>query len=305
MPASIESAGLAARLRGSICALATPFREGRVDVDALIRLVEWHIENGTHGLVACGTTAETPALTTEEKALILAKIQETVAGRIPVILGTGGADTAAAIVATRAAEEAQADGVLIVTPYYNRPSQEGLLAHFEAVHRETGLPIVLYNVPGRTGVDMTAETVARLSALDRIIGIKDATGDMARASDTRRLCGPEFLQLSGEDGSALGFNAHGGHGCISVTANVAPRLCATMQSESLGGRMDGALAAQDKLAPLHGALFVEASPQPTKYGLSALGLCTDEMRLPLVSASPAARAAVDAAMAHAGLTAPR
>ncbi|MGF1454260.1 MAG: 4-hydroxy-tetrahydrodipicolinate synthase [Alphaproteobacteria bacterium] len=288
-------------LRGSICALATPFRNGTVDWSALKRLCAWHLAEGTDGLVVCGTTAENPTLGPEERRGIISTTVDVVAGRIPVIAGTGASDTAATILATQEATDLGADAALVVTPAYNRPSPAGLLAHYKAVHDNTRLPIVLYTVPARTGVDIDLDTLVSLAALERIIGIKDATSDMARVSLTRRLCGADFAQVSGEDGSAVGFNAHGGVGCISVTANVAPRECAALQRASLEGDRATALALQDRLMPLHRALFAEASPQPTKYALAARGLCTDEMRLPLVPASAPARAAVDAALAVAGL----
>ncbi len=289
------------RFHGSLCALATPFNGGAVDVDALKRLVAWHLDEGTHGIVACGTTAETPTLTAEERARVVSTVVETVAGRVPVIVGTGSNETGAAIAETARMAALGADAALIVTPYYNRPSQAGLVAHFGTIHEATRLPIILYTVPSRTGVDIGLEALGEIAKLERVIGIKDANADMARVSLTRKVCGPDFIQLSGEDGSALGFNAHGGVGCISVSANVAPGECAALQEASLAGDYAGARALQDRLMPLHDALFFEASPQPTKYALSVRGLCADEMRLPLMPASAQARAAVDAALEFAGL----
>ncbi len=292
---------LAPRLRGSICALATPFADGAVDWAALERLILWHLEEGTHGLAVCGTTAETPALSADERGSIIALAVRLADGRIPILAGTGASSTPATIEATRMALDLGADAALVVTPSYNRPSQEGMLAHFTAVHEAVPIPLVLYTVPARTGSDIALPTLAALARLERIVGIKDATGDLTRVSLTRRLCGPGFVQLSGEDGTALGFNAHGGVGCISVSANVAPEACAAFQTACLAGRFDKALEVQDRLMPLHKALFVEASPQPTKYALAARGLCRAEMRLPLLEASEAARAAVDEALAVAGL----
>ncbi len=290
-------------LKGSMCALVTPFRDGDVDFAAFRRLVEWHIENGTHGLVPCGTTGETPCLTADEKAELIRICVETARGRVPVIAGTGSNAAEAAIAATRQAKSLGADAALIVTPYYNKPGQAGLIAHFSAIHDATDIPIVLYNVPGRTSVDMSVETVTELSQMPRIIGIKDASADLARVSRQRLASGPDFLLISGEDATALGFNAHGGVGCISVTANVAPALCAQLQEATLAGDFAKARDIQDRLMPLHQALFIETSPSPAKYALSVLGLTRDEMRLPLIPASKTARAAVDAALAHAGLKA--
>ncbi len=301
MPSSTTPSSSGFALRGSICALVTPFRNGAVDWAALKRLCAWHLAEGTDGLVVCGTTAETPTLDEEERARIIATAVEDVGGRIPVIAGTGSSDTAASILASQRAATLGADALLVVTPSYNRPSQTGMIAHYRAIHDATTLPIILYTVPARTGVDISVETVAELAALERIIGIKDATADMARVSMTRRLCGAGFVQISGEDGSALGFNAHGGVGCISVTANVAPAECARLQRATLDGDYEAALSLQDRLMPLHRALFIEPSPQPVKYALSARGLCADEMRLPLIPASDTARTAVDAALSAAGL----
>ncbi len=288
-------------IRGSLCALITPFQEGAVDLAAVRRLTAWHIEQGTHGLVPCGTTGESPVLSHDEWSDVVRACVEEAAGRVPVIAGTGSNNTQATIEKTLAAQALGADAALVVVPYYNRPDQAGLLAHFTAVHDATGLPIVTYNVPGRTVAGLAVETLARLAALPRIIGVKDADGDVARVDRLRALAGPEFIQLAGEDAIALGFNAHGGHGCISVTANAAPALCAALQTTSLEGDMAAARTIQDRLIALHDALFCEPSPQPVKYAVSRLGLARDEVRLPLVPASRTARDRVDAALARAGL----
>lgn len=290
-----------ARLRGSLCALATPFRAGAVDFPALEALVSWQIASGTRGLIACGTTGEAPTLSAEERRAVVGAVVEIARGRVPVLAGTGGNNTRTAIEETRAMADLGVSAALVVTPYYNRPSQEGLVAHYTALHDGVDVPLVLYTVPGRTGSDISLEALKALAAMPRVIGIKDANADMARVSLTRQICGADFLQLSGEDATALGFNAHGGHGCIGVTANVAPAECAALQEASLAGDFVRAREIQDRLMPLHEALFVETSPQPVKYALSVRGLCTDEMRLPLLPASERARAAVDRALSHAGL----
>ncbi len=290
-----------ATLRGSICALVTPFSDGDVDLSAFRALVRWHLDNGTHGLVPCGTTGETPTLSHDEWRDVVRACVEEAGGRVPVMAGTGSNDTAAAISLTKEAKTLGADAALVVTPFYNKPDQTGLLAHFQAVHDATDLPLITYNVPGRTNVDLRVDTLARLAELPRIVGVKDASGDVARVDRLRALVGGDFVQLSGEDASALGFNAHGGHGCVSVTANVAPRECAALQEASLAGDMGAARSWQDRLIPLHDALFLEPSPEGAKYALSRLGLCRDEMRLPLVPAGRAVREAIDGAMVHAGL----
>ena len=287
--------------RGSIVAIVTPFRDGEVDEQALAKLIEWHIDAGTHGFVPVGTTGESPTLDHAEHERVIELVIEVVAGRRPVIAGTGSNSTAEAISLTAHAKAAGANAALVVTPYYNKPTQEGLFAHYEAIHDAVDIPIIIYNIPGRSVVDMAPHTMARLSRLPNIIGVKDASNDITRPLVTRQLCGPEFCQLSGEDGNALAFLAHGGHGCISVTANVAPALCAAMQDAWAAGRPADALALQDRLFPLHTALFLETSPAPSKYALSRLGKCSAELRLPLVEIGEATAQAVDAALVSADL----
>ena len=288
-------------LRGSIPALVTPFTEDGIDEDALRALVAWQIEEGSHGLVPAGTTGESPTLSHAEHRRVIEITIEAADGRVPVIAGTGSNSTREAIELTRHAQHAGADAALIVTPYYNKPTQEGLYAHFRAIHDATDLPIIVYNIPGRSVIDLQVATLARLAELPRIVGVKDATADMGRASRQRAACGEGFVQLSGEDATALGFMAHGGHGCISVAANVAPRLCARFQEACMRGDFAAALVLHDRLMPLHDALFVETSPAPAKYALSRLGRCAETVRLPLVGVTEATRARMDAALAHAGL----
>jgi 4-hydroxy-tetrahydrodipicolinate synthase len=287
--------------RGSFVAIVTPFKEGRVDEEAFAGLIDWHIGAGTHGFVPVGTTGESPTLDHAEHERVIELCIEIVAGRRPVIAGTGSNATAEAISLTAHAKAAGADAALVVTPYYNKPTQAGLFAHYKAIHDAVDIPIIIYNIPGRSVVDMSPQTMARLAELPNIIGVKDASNDITRPLATRRLCGPAFCQLSGEDGNSLAFLAHGGHGCISVTANVAPALCAAMQDAWAAGSSGEALVIQEKLFPLHTALFLETSPAPAKYALSRLGRCGDELRLPLVGVGEATARAVDAALAHAGL----
>jgi len=287
--------------KGSIVALITPFKDGAVDEEAFVRLVDWHVEQGTHGLVPVGTTGESPTLSPEEHKRVIELCIEAAKGRIPVMAGTGSNSTLEAIDFTRHASEAGANAALVVTPYYNKPTQDGLYAHFKAVHDATDIPIYIYNIPGRSVIDMSPDTMARLYELERIVGVKDATADLSRVSWQRHLMGPDFVQLSGEDGTALGFNAHGGIGCISVAANVAPALCAQFQEACLAGDYAAALLLQDRLMPLHKALFIEASPGPVKYAANLLGLCEEELRLPLVTVQPTTRETVRKAMIHAGL----
>lgn len=272
-------------LQGSITALVTPFRDNALDAEAFQRLVERQIEAGTNGLVPAGTTGESATLTHPEHRKVIELCVEAAAGRVPVIAGAGSNATAEAIELARFAEAAGADAILTVTGYYNKPTQAGLIAHFTALHDAVGLPIVLYNVPGRTSSNLAVETIAALSKLPRIVGVKDATGDLARVALQRVASGPDFIQLSGEDMTAVGFNAMGGRGCIGVTANVAPDLCAQMQGASLVGDLAAAVAIQDRLAPLHDVLFKETSPAPVKYAMSLLGLCAPELRLPMVEPS--------------------
>ena len=287
--------------KGSYPALITPFSNGAVDFDMLKRLVDWHVEQGSHGLVPVGTTGESPTLTHAEHGAVIAAVVKAVAGRIPVIAGAGSNNTAEGIELIRHAKAVGADGALVVTPYYNRPTQAGLIAHYTALHDAADLPIVIYNIPGRSVVDMTPETMGTLAKLPRIVGVKDATGKIERVSMQRITCGPDFIQLSGEDATALGFNAHGGVGCISVTANVAPKLCAEFQMATLRGDYAAALEYQDRLMPLHEAIFIEPGLVGAKYGLSLLGLGNEEVRLPLVGLTDGTKARIKSAMQHAGL----
>ena len=290
-----------AQFKGSLTALVTPFKDGKVDEKAFRDLVAWQIESGTHGLVPCGTTGESPTLSHDEHKRIVDLCVAEAAGRVPVMAGAGSNNTAEAIDLARYAEKAGAAGLLVVTPYYNKPSQEGLYRHFKAIDEVVGIPIVIYNIPPRSVVDMSVETMQRLYELRNIVGVKDATANLARVSLQRHVLGPDFVQLSGEDMTALAYLAAGGHGCISVTANVAPRACAALQTAALGGDYATALAEQDRLVPLHAALFVEPNPAGPKYALSLLGHLGDEVRLPLVALSEPARAEVREAMTHAGL----
>ena len=287
--------------KGSLPALVTPFKDGAVDFDTLKALVEWHVAEGSAGLVPVGTTGESPTLTHEEHGAVIEAVVAAAAGRIPVIAGAGSNATAEGIGLIRHAEAAGADAALVVTPYYNKPTQAGLIAHFTAMHDASTLPIIIYNIPGRSVVDMSPETMGELAKLPRIIGVKDATGRIERVSMQRQTCGADFIQLSGEDATALGFNAHGGVGCISVTANVAPRLCAEFQAATLAGDYAKALEYQDRLMPLHTAIFLEPGLAGAKYGLSLLGRCTEEVRAPLLPVTEPVRKAIRAAMEHAGL----
>jgi 4-hydroxy-tetrahydrodipicolinate synthase len=288
-------------IQGSIPALVTPFRDGRVDEDALAALVEWHIAEGSHGVVAVGTTGETPTLSHDEHERCVEIVVETARRRIPVIAGAGSNNTAESVSLMRHAKAVGADAALVVTPYYNKPNQRGLYHHYRTLHDAVDLPIVIYNIPGRSVIDMTPATMGELAKLPRIIGVKDATGDVSRVSDQRIACGPDFIQISGEDASALGFNAHGGRGCISVVANVAPRLSAEFQEAMLAGDYARALTYQDRLMPLHRACFAEPNPCPTKYALSLLGKCSEEVRSPLVPLEDRTKEQMRAAMRHAGL----
>lgn len=288
--------------KGSIPALITPFRNGAVDEKRFQDFVDWQIKEGSTGLVPVGTTGESPTLTHDEHKRVIELCIEVAAGRVPVIAGAGSNNTIEAIDFARHAEKAGADALLVVTPYYNKPNQAGLKAHFRAIDDAVGIPIIMYNIPGRSVIDMTPETMAELFKTCRNIkGVKDATANMARVTLQRKACGPDFLQLSGEDITALGFNAHGGQGCISVTANVAPKLCADFQAATLRGDYAAALAIQDRLAPLHNALFIEPNPTGVKYALSLLGKIENEVRLPLVPVSPETQAQIRDAMVHAGL----
>jgi len=286
---------------GSIPALVTPFTNGEVDKKALKELVAWHIAEGSAGVVPVGTTGETPTLSHEEHRDVVQICVETAAGRIPVIAGAGSNSTREAVSLVQFAQEVGADAALVVTPYYNKPTQRGLIAHFEAIVEATDIPVIIYNIPGRSVVDMTPATMGALAKHKNIIGVKDATGDITRVSQQRASCGKDFCQLSGEDASALGFNAHGGVGCISVTANVAPRLCAEFQAATRAGDYAKALEYQDLLMPLHSAIFLEPGLVGAKYGLSLLGKCTEEVRRPLTTLLDDTKAQIKAAMGVAGL----
>ena len=288
--------------RGSITALITPFRNGALDKKAFEAFVDWQIKSGTTGLVPVGTTGESPTLSHEEHGEVVELCVKTADGRVPVMAGAGSNSTEEALVMTRHAEKAGANGILSVAPYYNKPNQEGLFQHFAAVARATSLPVFIYNIPGRSIIDVLPETMKRLrDACPNIVGVKDATANVARTSQQREIVGKDFIQLSGEDISALGFNAHGGVGCISVSANVAPKALSEFQAAMAKGDYATALEYQDKLAPLHKALFIEPNPAGVKYAASRLGLCSAELRLPLVPIAPETAKAIDAAMEHAGL----
>jgi 4-hydroxy-tetrahydrodipicolinate synthase len=289
------------RFRGSFTALVTPFKNGAVDEKAFRDIVEWQIAEGTNGLVPVGTTGESPTLSHKEHEQVVEWCVDQAKGKVPVVAGAGSNSTKEAVELSQHAEKAGASAVLIVTPYYNKPTQDGLYGHFKAINDAIGIPIIIYNIPGRSVIDMSVETMARLFELKNIAGVKDATANMVRVSQQRAAIGADFNQLSGEDATALGFMAHGGHGCISVTSNVAPRLCAEFQGACLRGDYATALKLQDKLMPLHHALFIETNPSPAKYALSVLGRCTETVRLPLVTLTDKTKAAVREAMVHAGL----
>ncbi|HEX3672948.1 MAG TPA: 4-hydroxy-tetrahydrodipicolinate synthase [Rhizomicrobium sp.] len=289
------------RIRGSIPALITPFRDGKVDEAAFRKFVQWQIAEGSHGLVPCGTTGESPTLSHAEHRRVIEMCVEEANGRVPVIAGAGSNSTEEALSLTRHARDVGADAVLSVTGYYNRPTQEGLYRHYATIAEAVDIPILVYNIPGRAVVEISVETMARLSKIANVIGVKDATANLARPSRERLACGEDWRLISGEDPTALGYMAHGGHGCISVTANVAPKLCAMFQSACMHGTFDIALQFQDRLMPLHDALFSEPSPGPAKYAVSQLGFCTGDVRLPMMAATEVARARVREAMAMAGL----
>ncbi len=288
-------------LKGSIPALITPFNNGQVDIQTLKKLVEWHISQGSHGIVPVGTTGESPTLSHEEHETVVSEVVKTVAGRIPVVAGAGSNNTVEALRFMKHAKSFGADAALIVTPYYNKPTQDGLYAHFKKLHDECDLPIVIYNIPGRSVVDMTPQTMGELAKLPGIVAVKDATGDLARVSDQRIACGKDFIQISGEDATAHGFNAQGGVGCISVTANVVPALSSALQNACLSGDYATALELQDLLMPLHKAIFTEPGLVGVKFAMSELGLCSDEVRLPLMPLSDKTKQLVRSAMRHAGL----
>lgn len=287
-------------ITGSLPALVTPFANGQLDLDTLKKLVNWHVEQGSNGLVPVGTTGESPTLSHSEHDKVVEVVVEAANGRFPVVAGAGSNNTAETVRLVKAAKAAGADAALVVTPYYNKPTQRGLIAHFTAA-ADCGLPIVIYNIPGRSVVDMSPETMGELAKHEMIMGVKDATGDLARVPNQRLTCGTDFIQLSGEDPTAIGFNAQGGVGCISVTANVAPALCAQMQAATLVGDYDTALSINDRLMPLHKAIFTEPGLVGAKYGMSLLGLCSDEVRSPLTGLEDSTKDKMRAAMVHAGL----
>ncbi len=289
------------KFHGSCVALVTPFKKGKVDLDAFQKLVEWHIASGTHGVVPCGTTGETPTLSdSEHKSLIVACV-EAAAGRVPVMAGAGSNATDKALELARFAEKSGADGILVVTPYYNKPSQEGMYQHYKTLNDKQGLPVILYNVPGRTGVELSVETVIRLAALKRIVAIKDASVDLSRPLQIRRALGDDFIQLSGEDGTVAAYLAQGGHGCISVTANVAPKLCAQLHNSWQKKDWKTFTKVRDALMPLHKTLFAETNPSPAKYCLSKMGKIENSLRLPLLPVTATTRKLLDAAMKEAGV----
>ena len=288
--------------KGSMPALVTPFTpDGDLDLDTLKTLVDWHVEQGSHAIVPVGTTGESPTLTHDEHRTVIEEVVRAVNGRIPVIAGAGSNSTREGIGLLQHAASVGADAGLVVTPYYNKPTQAGLIAHYTALTEACDLPIIIYNIPGRSVVDMMPETMGVLAKIPSIIGVKDATGKLERVSCQRMTCGADFIQLSGEDATALGFNAHGGVGCISVTANVAPRLCAQFQEATLRGDYAAALEIQDRLMPLHLAIFVEPGLVGAKYAMSRLGLCHERVRLPLTPLTEPTRRLIDAALEHAGL----
>ncbi|MCF2905792.1 4-hydroxy-tetrahydrodipicolinate synthase [Octadecabacter sp. CECT 8868] len=287
-------------IKGSLPALVTPFANGQLDLDTLKKLVEWHVDQGSHGLVPVGTTGESPTLSHSEHDQVVETVVEAVNGRFPVVAGAGSNNTAETVRLVKAAKTAGATAALVVTPYYNKPTQRGLIAHFTAA-ADCGLPIIIYNIPGRSVVDMTPETMGELAKHEMIAGVKDATGDLARVPNQRLSCGADFIQVSGEDPTAIGFNAQGGVGCISVTANVAPALCAQMQEATLKGDYAAALEINDRLMPLHKAIFTEPGLVGAKYGMSLLGMCSEDVRSPLTGLEDSTKEKMRAAMVHAGL----
>ena len=293
--------GEEAMFQGSFVALITPLKDGKVDEGAFRAFVDWQVEEGTDGLIPCGTTGESATLSHDEHMRVIEVCLEVADGRLPVVAGTGSNSTEEAIMLTRHAKEAGADGALVVTPYYNKPTQEGLYRHYKAIHDAADLPILIYNIPGRCVIDMSVETMARIAGLPRIVGVKDATADLTRPLRTRMTIGSDFCQMSGEDATAIPFLAAGGHGCISVTANVAPRMCADMHRAWRDGELTTAMTIQDRLMPLHLALFCESSPGPVKYAASLLGKCSAETRLPICEIADASKARVKDAMVGAGL----
>ncbi|MEQ8227558.1 MAG: 4-hydroxy-tetrahydrodipicolinate synthase [Rhodospirillales bacterium] len=287
--------------KGSFPALITPFKDGEVDESAFKSFVEWQIAEGTDGLVPCGTTGESPTLSHEEHMRVTEWCIEAADGRVPVIAGAGSNSTKEAVELTKHAKAAGADAALVVTPYYNKPTQDGLYHHYKTIHDEGGLPIIIYNIPGRSIVDMSVATMAKLAELPNIVGVKDATQDLARPINTRLAIKKDFCQMSGEDGTAIPFMAAGGHGCISVTANIAPRMCSDMQRAWREGDMAKVMDLQDRLTPVHNALFCETSPGPVKYAASLLGKCSAETRLPICEIAETSKTKVRDAMVAAGL----
>jgi len=288
-------------IKGSIIPIITPFRDGNVDEKAFRSHIDWLIEQGSHGLVPCGTTGESATLSHTEHKRVTEICIEQAARRVPVYAGAGSNSTREAIDFSKHAKEAGADGLLIVAPYYNKPTQEGLYQHFKAINDAVDLPMIVYNIPGRVVVDIQVPTMKRIAELDHVEGVKDSTGDASRISDQRLACGKDFIQLCGDDALALGMGAHGAVGCVSVTANIAPKLCSEFQNAMAAGDFVKALDMHDKLMPLHRALFCETSPAPVKYAASLMGLCSEEMRLPMVPISPASREKVRAAMIQVGI----
>ncbi len=291
--------------KGSIVALITPFKNNKLDEDCYISLIHHHLKNGTSGLVPAGTTGESPTLTHDEHQKVIKLCVKESKGKIPVIAGTGSNSTEEAISLTKYAEKIGANAALVVTPYYNKPTQEGLYQHFKAINDSCSIPIIIYNIPGRSVVDMHVDTMSRLFELKNIVGVKDATADLNRVDEQRKKMGPDFIQLSGEDATALDFNLRGGVGCISVTANVAPKLCSEFQEASTAKNNSNLLSKakqiNEKLAPLHKALFIESNPSPVKYAASLLNLSSDEVRLPLVKITEESKKAVKSALLHASL----
>ena len=291
--------------KGSIVALITPFKDYKLDEDCYVSLIDYHLKNGTSGLVPAGTTGESPTLNHEEDERVIELCVKESKGKIPVIAGTGSNSTDEAVSLTKYAEKIGASAALVVTPYYNKPTQEGLYQHFKAINDNCSIPIIIYNIPPRSVVDMSVDTMARLFELKNIVGVKDATGDLNRVDQQKKKMGPDFVQLSGEDATALEFNLRGGVGCISVTANVAPKLCSEFQEASTSKNNSNLLAKareiNDKLMPLHKSLFIESSPSPVKYAASLLKLSSEEVRLPLVKVTESTKKTVESAMVHANL----
>ena len=291
--------------KGSIVALITPFKDSNLDEESFVSIIHYHLKNGTNGLVPGGTTGESPTISHDEHRKIIEICVKESSGKIPVIAGTGSNSTDEAVALTKFSEKAGADAALVVTPYYNKPTQEGLYQHYKAINDNCGIPIIIYNIPPRSVVDMSVDTMARLFELKNIIGVKDATANLDRVTQQKNKMGDEFVQLSGEDGTALEFNLRGGNGCISVTANIAPKLCSEFQEASLAKNNNNLISKakqiNEKLSPLHNSLFIESNPSGVKYGASLLGLCSEEVRLPLVKTTAPTKKIVKSAMSRAGL----